>query len=507
MAYIKEKNVEKLEELTKTCTFSDFVYHSIINMYTEMGSTELALSQFDRVRSVRQNYKLPVNETARLAHTMFKENREWGEIIRLFMENKQQRSEGRNMSETHVFLQTVASTGKPAELAELFDVMVANNFLVKDSNAAGFMVKVHLVNKDLPSAVQTFERQFEERKFTSNHLPLMIALIVANDMEGLRKVFKCMQLKYSNGDAVLALVTSFLQIGNIEQARIVLKHCKSHITDYHFRKHCERYCKYNEHNLLEKLISATTDLEYDRSTIYSILLGRYCAQKETNKALDLWRTQRDQNEQPSNDFLQALAFYLRENGLKIPFAIPGNGQPLAAANVSREGVTETKTAVKVGDVDAALEHWTRVDPKSTQYPNLSSQLVQLLSKSQSDRKKEAVDVAIQSIKLNRKVSDLALRDLIQRLSKDGDTQLLERLGDMLPTSTKRSIQFGWELLKAYEKSGQWDEFFSITLKKTRMNANMNDRIPMERLLTLLQKQILPLEECQCIFSHSRNCTK
>lgn len=499
IAYIEEKNAEKVEELAKTGTFSDFVYHRIIDMYTERGSTELALAQFDQVRSIRPNFKLNRSGTARLAHAMYKENREWFEIIRLLIQNKQQRSEGRNVNDMNHFLQTVANAGNPAELTELFDVMIANNLLVNDTNAAGFMVRVHLVNKDVPSALRTFERQFEEHKFTPNYVPLMAALIGNNDMDGLQRVFKCLQAKFSKGNNVLELATSLLNIGNIEQARVVLKHSYSHITDHDFRRHCERYSKFGQYDMLQNLLAATVGLEYDRSIIYSSLLAYYCAQNQTAQVLDLWRTQRDQHEKPSRHFLLGLASYLKEKSLNVPFTVPEPEQPLVPSYMSAGGILETERAIKEGDADAALEQWQEVSPNSSRYFILSSQLVQLLSTSELNRKKEAMDVAIRSINLNRRVSDDALRNLIQRLSSDGESQLIEKLGDLLPIPTKRSIQFGSELVKAYEQTGNWDDFFSTTLTKKRMNANVSDRIPMEDLLTLLQKQAIPLLACEFFF--------
>lgn len=489
--YIRERNTEKIEELTKSCTLSDFVYHRIIDMYTRMGSTENAIRQFDEIRSIRRSFTLPRGETARLANAMYKENREWAEIIRLFTENKQQRPEGRNVNDINLFLHTVTNAGNPAELVELYDVMVANNLLVKDSNVAGYMVKVHLVNKDLPSALQVFERQFEEHKFTSNHVPLMSALVAVGDMEGLEKIFKCMQTKFTKGNSVLELVTGLLNIGNVELARVVLKHSRSHITDHDFRKHCERYSTYEKYDMLQHFLNVTGELEYDRSYLYSSLLAHFCAQNETNQALDLWHLQRDQNEEPSCDFLLGLAAYLKGNGLHVPFAIPKPDQPLVPPNVSLEGIMETKKAIEQGDVDAALQYLNEVNPNSTRFSSLSSDLIRLLLKNKLDRKTEAIDIVTRNIKLNRKIYDDVLHKLVQQLSADGDIQSLERLGDLLPIPTKCSIRFGSELVKAYQKTGNWADYFSTTLTKKRMNVNVSDRIPMEDLLTLLQNQSIP----------------
>lgn len=486
VAYIKEKNVEKVEELTKTGTFAEAIYHDIINMHIDLGNTELALNHFERIRSIRPTFKLTRKDAGRLGHLMFKEDREWSEIIRVFIENRQQpiRSDDWNTKEIHFFLEAVANTRNPGELSELFDVLHANNFLIKDSHVAGFMIKAHLKNEDLPNAVGTFEKQFAENKFTSNYLPLMVALLVANDMEGLEKVFKCMQLKYSNGDAVLALVTAFIEIGNLELARVVLNHSASLITDNDFRQHCARCSMFGRHAMLENLISATEGLGYDRSIIYSSLLAHYCAKNQVDQALELWRRQISKNEEPSNDFMIALASCLKKNSLNVPFEVP-------KPKLKQEEGAGKNAAARSEKVDAALKRWEIAYPKSVRYIYLTSNLYQSLSES-----KEAAVTEIKLIQVKRRVFDDALRDLVLRLDNDGEIELLERLGNALPTPAKRSIHFGLLLLKAYEKADKWDEFFSLTLAKKRKNLNINDRIPMEDLLVRLQKQSIPLNQCR-----------
>lgn len=493
-AYIREKNVKKVEELTKNYIFGDFIHLGIINMHIDMGNIELALKHFDEIRKKRPAFRLTRPDAARLARAMFLEEREWSEIIRIFTENRQPQSQNENVGEIHLFLQTVADTGNPGELDELFDVLVANNFVVKDSHTAGFMVKVHLVNKDLAGAVHTFEKQFEERKFTSNNVPLMMALITANDMEKLGTVFKLVQLKFSDGDAVLSLVTSFIQLGNIDQARVLLDHNMSRISDQAFRKYCDRYYRYAEYSLLENLLAATAGLEYDRSRIYTHLLTHLCAENKTDEALRLWRQQREQDEDPSKEFLIGLESHLRANNVNVPFKLP-EGASVLSSHLSPAQLKTIKMALRNGNVDAALEVWPKIKSNHTQYIYFASDLVQLLSKNK--RFAEAIDISMQTIKANRRVPDVALRDLAEKLADVGDTQLLERLGESLPCATKRSIQFGAELLKAYVRNGKWDEFFRATLEKAGRNAQINDRIPTINLLALLQKQSIPLAECKC----------
>lgn len=496
-AYIKDKSVEKIEEFLRSSSVGDLIHHKVINMYIEMGSTEQALNHYNGIRSARPNFKLPLNGTARLAHAMFREEREWSEIIRLFIDNKQPPLMSHNVNEVHHLLQTVARTGNAAELNELFELLVANNFVVKDNRTAGFLVKVHLINKDLADAVHTFEKQFEEGKFISNRVPLMKALIVANDMDKLQIVFELVQAKHSYATAILTLVASFIQIGDIGLARVLLEHNMLYISDREF----ERYLKVNnnadEYPVLEGLLKATAGLEYDRRSIYSYLMTRFCTENKTNEALELWRNLRELHDEPTTGFLQCLATHLEEKGLRVPFEVPAPRLPMVPSHLSPRGLVEMNAALRNGNVNDALSSWNKIDPNSTQSIYLASDLVLLLSK--NNRYAEAIDVAVQSIKIDRAVSERALLDLIQRLANDCGTQSLERLGDALPRSVKRSIKFGCELLNAYEKDGKWNDFFQKTLKRKSDNKHINDRILMSRLLALLQSQSISLADCEYTF--------
>lgn len=496
ITYIRDKNVAKIEEITKSGILGDFVHHSIINMHIDMCSTERALYHLAVVRKTRPNFKLDRSEAARLARVMFREERDWREIVRVFTENKQPRPNSENVTAIYQFLQTVAEAGNPAELNELFGVLIENNFLVKDNQSAGYLIKVHLVNQDLTEAVRAFEKQYEEGKFTSYHVPLTMALIKANDMEKLRIIFKLMQLKYSEANAVLTLAIGFIQVGKIGLARVLLANMSSRISDNSFHNYWARYHKYGEYSVLQGLLDATTGLEYDRSHIYSYLLVHYCEQNQTEEALELWRKQRDRNEEPTVGFLQRLAAHLNEQNVKIPFRVPEAVTPQLASQPLPAEERDMRKALRDENADVALKLWGEIKADSTRYEYLASGLVQLLSKGKSNHNIKAVDIVLQTIESRKRVNDAALSVLIQRLADDGNSESLERLSDRLPRTTKRNIQFGSELLRAYERCGKWVEFFETTLKKIDLNVNVNDRLHLLGLLNLLQKQRIPLNECK-----------
>lgn len=80
--------------------------------------------------------------------------------------------------------------------------------------------------------------------------------------------------------------------------------------------------------MLEGLLKATDGMEYDRSNIYYYLLLHYWKTDETRKALELRNNQCDENEKPTNIFLQTLASYFNE----VP---EGRAKPIQRAAVQK----------------------------------------------------------------------------------------------------------------------------------------------------------------------------
>lgn len=528
-SYIREKNAAKVEELATHCVVGINDHRNVINMYITLGDTEKALNYFNEIRKTIPTFRLLRYQATRLAHALFNEQREWNAILRIFTDNKaDQPPEGSTLVDIHALLRSVTKTGNVAQLDELCKILIENNFMLEDARMGGSLVRVHLKNNDLPEAVRTFERQWKEKRITSAKLPLMKALIQANDMDNLQNVFDIVLSKYSEANAVLTLAQSFIEIGNIRQANVVMKNNLLRNSNDSFRKHCG-YCNTNgDYKVLEGFLAATDGLEYDREDIYYYLLLHYSRTDRTQEALELWHKQLDGDEKPSVKFLQKLASHLNEKGVDVPFRVPltrAEPEPIRRAFMQKTptGAVEKETprkfstrttppskqspdeigfrdALQNRDVDAALNLWQKINANEVQYAVWTSGLVKLLC--QCQRNAEAVEIAMQSIAAGRNLHQQVLLTLIQQIASEGDWNLIERIGDSLPRSVMRSIRFGTRRLKAYEAHGQLSEFFSKILEKLESASdnikNIDDQIPLDGLLQLLEKQSISLNECKSL---------
>lgn len=95
-AYIKEKNLVKIDELAKTGILHNQDYSRLIDLVGEIGSVDQVFYYWKQVRETKPNFKLLRYQVARLGLNMLKAKHEWSEIIRSFTENKQERPPSSN---------------------------------------------------------------------------------------------------------------------------------------------------------------------------------------------------------------------------------------------------------------------------------------------------------------------------------------------------------------------------------------------------------------------------
>lgn len=523
-SYIREKNVSKVNELKSTVELTDANHNDIIEMYHQVGDCSGALNYLVEVRKDHPAFHLKGFLAMRLAQLMYAEKRDWHDILSFIVENKQPTRPTDNMNETETFLRDVSRAGNAAQLSEAHDILFQNNYLVHP--VTGLLVTVHLQNNDLAEAVRAFEQQYKAKFSTAGKISLMKALIQANDMEKLQSVFDMVLSRHSESRATLILARAFLEIGNIRQARVVLKNnlLRNENHSIVFRNDCKYLHESGRIGVLEGLLEATEGLEYHRGDIYFYLLLHYCKQNQSSKALELWYKQLDEDEKPSKAFLQKLASHLNENKLEIPFHVPEADPEKLVAEAPRltnnriapkhESVKTPETprkltkrteevallkAIEQGNADVALELWKKIDSNSKRYTELTSYLIRLLSN--TNRRKEAIDIAVNTLASQKDVYNTVLAAVTQQLAADGDLESLDRLDQALSPNKKHKIQFYRTSLKAYEVTGKWKDFFDRVLAQTENAtdetiADVNKRIHIGTLLRQLQNHSILFNECK-----------
>lgn len=294
-AYVREKNIAKVNELAKICDIGKREHSKVIDMHLELGVTDQALNYLNEVRNTVPDFKLLRYQAARLACAMFDMGSEWREIIHMFIDNKQTEPVKENLNELNKLLRKVTDTGNAARLNELLNVLYENNFLFEDKRIAGNIVRVHL-NKGL----------------------LMKALIEIDDGKKLQRLLDVIDPE----TALLSVVHNFIEDGKVSEARSIIKKNLSLITGEAIHQRCEYYHRNGKNTMLEGLAEATNGMGYDRREIYYYLLLHYCKENKTQEALELWHKQQSEDQIPSRFFLLTLASHLNRNGMKVPFEVP-----------------------------------------------------------------------------------------------------------------------------------------------------------------------------------------
>lgn len=104
----------------------------------------------------------------------------------------------------------------------------------------------------------------------------MKALIEAGESEKLKNFFDILVSEHSNTAAVISLTHNLIEVGNIRQAREMIKNNLDSKSPHFCNKRCQMLTR--EMPVIEGLLKATDGLDLDRSDIYYYLLVVYCEQ-------------------------------------------------------------------------------------------------------------------------------------------------------------------------------------------------------------------------------------
>lgn len=235
---------------------------------------------------------------------------------------------------------------------------------------------------------------------------------------------------------------------------------------------CERFRQEGKIKQLEDLRDATKDLSHiDRSDIYYQLLLSYIKQEDIDKAVGLWTQLQEDDVAPTDQFLYTLGTFLKERNVEVPFAIPSYKAPVeqeaAAPAPVRPKPTNTsffREAIKAGDVDKALEV-----KNSGVFLSINDQSLLIERLLQNERVNEATKIALEMINKNQFPTLKVFRFLLNKLSNNGVTDVLELIGTKLNADQKKLLSFDNRMCHANVLAGN-SEAYLKNLENTIDNA-------------------------------------
>ncbi|KAI4463370.1 hypothetical protein MML48_4g00006397 [Holotrichia oblita] len=495
--YYREKELDKLEGLLKSLEqdssfmYTAGIYAQLMDIYAHHNQLEQAEVYFNKLKEMEPELKIDDAKIIRYILALVKHNR-IDEAIELAQTvKKEPKREEKSFAYRMLcwkLLNYLAEEGKAEELNKLFNVLVKGEYIEVNNVILGPLVKVHLVNKDIPKALETFEWCCNQFRATPWKNELACQLIQCEDAEKLQKLTDLSTSVHGEINSLYDLVFAFVECGRIRQARKILETPGLQTRPQRINSACQRYQMEGMVKPLEGLKDATKDLNHiDRTDIYYQLLLSYIKQDDPEKAVNLWMQMQEEDLAPTDNFLIKLGEFLKTHNLHVPFVIPEAEEGKVIIKVSHPETSQKRTTsatapsnnkrdiivfrqtLKSGDVDAALDIRKQSDNVFTL--NDDSNLIEKLI--QENRIQEATNLTRDLLMKNQTPITRVFRFLLNRLANNGDVKTIEELGTYLNKDVKKLVSFDNRICHANLVSGNSTEYLE-QLEKDIDNATPED---------------------------------
>ncbi|XP_050668618.1 leucine-rich PPR motif-containing protein, mitochondrial [Leptidea sinapis] len=463
VAYIDENNVEKLESYIEELRKSNFdittsTQLKIFECYAENDNIEKADEELKNIISKDPEFVLSRYKKIVLAHALVRANR-YEEAIQFLKDNKPTDDNSPTFllnSKCWQMLNTLVDQKDVTKVKELTEVLINNNYILPTNVLLGPMIKVHIVNDDLESALNEFEYCCKQYRSTPWKGELMKTLIMKESANKLQWLADLSTQIHGEINILHDLVLAFVECGRLRQARRILETPGLLTRQRRLNDACERYVEEGKSEYLEGLLEATRDLSVvDRSNIFYHLLVTYCKANETDKALGLWTVLQEEGEIPSEQFLVTLGNYLKSKKIEVPFIIP-----------------EEKTAKnKVKTSIVAKEKLTPKQPEKPTKQDLTNQLEKMINDGHLTR---AVEFAIICIKKGNKPRSSILKYLLKQLAMEGNVEAVEQFGKCLDDDMKKDVTYNDKHTLAVFKKGNGEQHIDNLLVAIEKCENNDD---------------------------------
>ncbi|XP_044733810.1 leucine-rich PPR motif-containing protein, mitochondrial [Chrysoperla carnea] len=477
--YCKNKETEKVETFLQNLK-SDFeitngIYAQLIDLYCSVENLDKALHYKQKLYELDPNFCMDDVKVIKLVSLLCKNNRIDDAIEYLKIQSRERKLDERTFgynNQCWKLLMTLAEEGKTEDLKKLFNTLIEKDYIEISNVMLGPLIKVHLVNNDLPKAIEEFEECCQKYRCTPFKNELTCKLIQNEDATNLQKLTDLSTSIHGEVNSLYDLVFAFVECGRVRQARKILETPGLRNRQQRVNSICERYSLEGQTDPLEGLIEATKDLHHiDRSNIFLHLLNSYIKQDDVDKALGLWTRMQEEDTQPSDEFLLKLGSFLKTKERNVPFTIPQKSAVKKPESISPQSSQSRKedeaiasndlkafrTALKNFEIDKALELRNKINPSQLSLLDTSSVIETLV---QSERLNEAKKEVMNMINTNAYPIPRVFRFFLNKLALSGDVDTLNAIGEKLKPELKKLVSFDNRLCHANIVAGKSTEFLS-----------------------------------------------
>lgn len=290
-AYIDENNLLAAEDLLFDTDFehSQKMYTDLISLCLKQKDVDKALDYFECAKSQFAEFNLHRTDAMKIVAMLLLRGHKYDEIKQMMLAKGMDSTflEGEIPSAANQLLQGAAESRDIDLTVKLFDHLTKNKYIKPNVQTTGALVNVHLKNDNVIDAFNTFESIYEKYRCTPFKLNLFCKLIERDDMNRLEQLFDIVVDAHGEHIALRVLAYAFIEAGRIEQATIVLSNHLLSESDF-LRRDCNYFYKRGRTDILQGLLKATRDLDFDRTHIYRCLFLHNCNSKQEQPAVDVF---------------------------------------------------------------------------------------------------------------------------------------------------------------------------------------------------------------------------
>lgn len=341
-------------------------------------------------------------------------------------------------------LNTVAARGKREAVELLCHTLISEKIMEASDVIFGPLVKVHLVNNDLPLAINAFENICTKHKVTPLKNELTHNLIKCKDGENLQLIVDLSSSVHGEVNSLYDLAFAFIECGHINTAKQILQTPGLPILAQKIDEQCHFYLSRGNTAYLEQLLDFLNESKaIDRTTAYECLMHCYRNDGLFNKIDDL-RPKLLKELQLS----QEVRGNMEENVM--------NDDSQRDSLILSKQLLDFKESLRNGKLSDATEAWRNLgDDAKLIFPMASTFINKLLSDNQPI---VATEVVRQLLTGNFPIEKRVYISYLNHLRDAADVETLKSIRPFFNLKQRKELSFDNRLCTAYVLNGRAEEY-------------------------------------------------
>lgn len=300
-------------------------YLDLIQIYVNLGDANKTMTTYQRAMRRRPDLRINHELTQRIVSLLLLHDQLSAAEQFLAQNQSDINRAGDNIRDWNNLLHNLAMAGKVKETKAILIALDRHRYVHVTNHIAGHVVRAHLVVRDLPSAVDTFEWLSTAYAVSPILVELQSNLIDANDMVMLERVFTLSCNVHNRANALWCLAQSYIECEQLDGAveairKIELIGSMGDVASGRMIALANKWYRMNHTGRLNALFLVSREFEsIDSTEIYHYLMLSLCREQSPERALACWNMVQGTHLVPKKETLHRFGMYLKSKNVEVPF--------------------------------------------------------------------------------------------------------------------------------------------------------------------------------------------